>query len=395
LDNLTHSLLGAVLGEVARPRGAPGPPRRLFVVSGILAANLPDLDLLYTGITPPPLGYLLHHRGHTHTLVGLMVQMAALAAVYRFLPPVRRLLPDERVRLWVLIAVGLLSHLLLDAGNSYGVHPFFPFDSRWYYGDAVFILEPWLWLLLGIPVAWMAPPVARVALLVFLAVLPLGLSWVGLVPPGAVAALLATAFVFAWGLSRLSSRARAWTALGASLVFVGALFGLSHVARGETKRLVAPARHGEILDVVLTPDPANPLCWSVIVIERDDGAGEYALHPGTLSVAPDWLAPTACASHRFGGPRPYRISEGRLALYEEIRQPLEGLRALQDRDCAAKAWLQFGRAPRLVDGEIVDVRFERGGDNFTAMRLRVGPEASVCPPHLTRWDPPREDLLAR
>ena len=364
------------------------------MVSGILAANLPDLDLLYTGITPPPLGYLLHHRGHTHTLVGLLVQMAALAAVYRFLPPVRRLLRDERGRLWGLIAAGLLSHLLLDAGNSYGVHPFFPFDSRWYYGDAVFILEPWLWLLLGLPVAWMAPPVTRVALLAFLAVLPLGLSWVGLVPPGAVAALLATALVFAWGLSRLSSRARAWAALGASTAFVGVLFGLSHVARAETRRLLAPARHGEILDVVLTPDPANPLCWSVIVIERDDGAGEYALHPGTLSVAPDWLAPTACASHRFGGPRPYRISEGRLALYGEIRQPLETLRALQDRDCGVKAWLQFGRAPRLVDEEIVDVRFDRGGDNFTAMRLRAGPEASVCPPHLTRWEPPRADLLA-
>src|SRR6185295_3005347 len=124
-----------------------------------------------------PLGYLLHHRGHTHTLVGLLVQMAALAAVYRFLPPVRRLLPDERVRLWVLISVALLSHLLLDAGNSYGVHPFFPFDSRWYYGDAVFILEPWLWLLLGMPVAWMASRAGtRVVLLALLLILPAGLA---------------------------------------------------------------------------------------------------------------------------------------------------------------------------------------------------------------------------
>jgi len=395
LDNLTHSLLGAALGEVARPRRASGSSRRVFVVSGVLAANLPDLDLLYTGITPPPLGYLLHHRGHTHTLVGLLVQMAALAAVYRFLPPVRRLPPDERVRLWVLISVGLLSHLMLDAGNSYGVHPFFPFDSRWYYGDAVFILEPWLWLLLGVPVAWMAPRVARVALLVFMAVLPLGLSRAGVVPPGAVGALLATGLVFAWGLSRLSSRARTWTGMGASVAFVGVLFGLSHVARGETRRLLGSARRSEILDVVLTPDPANPLCWSVIVVERDQGAGEYALHPGTLSVAPAWLAPTACASHRFGGPRPYRMVDGRLALYEDIRQPLEILRALQERDCAVKAWLQFGRAPRLVDGEIVDLRFDRGGDNFTAMGLRAGPEAAICPPHLTRWEPPRADLLAR
>jgi inner membrane protein len=395
LDNLTHSLLGAALGEVARPGRAPGPPRRLFVVSGVVAANLPDLDLLYTGITPPPLGYLLHHRGHTHTLVGLLVQFAALAALYWWLPPVRRLLPDERWRLFVLIAAALLSHLLLDAGNSYGVHPFFPFGSRWYYGDAVFILEPWLWLLLGLPVAWMASRAAtRVVLIALLAVLLLALARVGIVPRGAVAALFATGLVFVAALSRLSARGRSWAALGTSLVFVGLLFGLSHLARGETRRLLAPALPGAILDVVLTPDPANPLCWSVIVVDRDDGAGEYGLHPGTLSVAPGWLPPTACASHRFGAPRPYRIVDGRLAVYGDIRQPLESLRALRDRDCAVKAWLQFGRAPRVVDGEIVDLRFDRGRDNFTAMRLAAGPEAASCPPHLTRWEPPRSDLLA-
>jgi inner membrane protein len=131
----------------------------------------------------------------------------------------------------------------------------------------------------------------------------------------------------------------------------------------------------------------------VIVVERDDGAGEYGLQPGTLSVAPSWLAPTACASHRFGASRSYRIVDGRLVLYEDVRQPLETLRALHDRDCGARAWLQFGRAPRLVDGQIVDLRFDRGGDNFTAMRLRAGPDAANCPPHLTRWEPPRADLL--
>ena len=38
------------------------------------------------------------------------------------------------------------SHLVLDWTNSYGVHPFWPFDDRWRYGDAVFIVEPWLWV---------------------------------------------------------------------------------------------------------------------------------------------------------------------------------------------------------------------------------------------------------
>jgi inner membrane protein len=394
LDNLTHSLLGAALAEVALPRATVAPPRRLFVVSGVLAANLPDLDLVYTGITPPPLGYLLHHRGHTHTLVGLVVQAAVLGLVYWLIPAVRRLPPAHRARLWMLISAALLSHLLLDAGNSYGVHPFFPFDSRWYYGDAVFILEPWLWFLLGMPAAWMASRMwTRLALLGFLAILPLGLYRAGVVSPVAVAALFAAGVVFGWALGRFSPQGRAWTAIAASAVFVGVLFGLSAFARAETKELLAPAVRGDILDVVLTPDPGNPVCWSVIVVERDDGAGEYALHSGTLSLAPDWLAPARCASHRYGGPRPYQEAERRLALYDAVRQPLDGLRALRDRDCWVNAWLQFGRAPRVEDGMIFDMRFDRGGRNFTSMALRPGPEGSICPSHLTSWEPPRADLL--
>src|SRR5207247_4968018 len=51
-----------------------------------------------------------------------------------------------------LIAVswlGLLLHLAFDSLNNYGVRPFLPFSSRWLYGDLVFIVDPWFWLLLG------------------------------------------------------------------------------------------------------------------------------------------------------------------------------------------------------------------------------------------------------
>jgi inner membrane protein len=396
LDNLTHSLLGAALAEVARPPGPMRPPRRLFYVTGVLAANLPDLDLLYTWVAPPPLGYLLHHRGHTHTLVGLLAQAALFGLGCRLTAPGRRLDTAGRVRLWILIAAGLLSHIVLDAGNSYGIHPFFPFDARWYYGDAVFIFEPWLWVLLGVPVALTASRRAtRAALLGLVAILPMALARAGVVPRGALAALIVAAGLLGWGVSRLAPRGRATAAIVASVVFVGSLFGLSPAAKREAKALLAPAVRGEILDVVLNPDPANPVCWSLIAIERDDAEGEYVLHGGTLSLVPAWVPPAACASHRYGGPRPYRVVEGRLVRYDEIRQPLETLRALDQRDCWVRAWLQFGRAPMVRDGEILDLRFDRGGDNFTAMRLRPPGEASHCPPHLTHWDLPRADLLER
>jgi hypothetical protein len=83
-----------------------------------------------------PIGYLLHHRGHTHTVMGLGVLAFALALAYRVAPRTRRPPLSEQFRLWLLIAMALASHLLLDALNNYGVHPFYPFDSTWYFADA-------------------------------------------------------------------------------------------------------------------------------------------------------------------------------------------------------------------------------------------------------------------
>jgi ribosomal protein L28 len=59
-----------------RKRRRPAPDTdddaQLTLVS-ILANNAPDLDIVYIGITGGKLGYLLHHRGHTHTLVATLV----------------------------------------------------------------------------------------------------------------------------------------------------------------------------------------------------------------------------------------------------------------------------------------------------------------------------------
>ncbi len=153
MDNLTHSLVGAALADVAL-RETPGRAgRRLFLATGVIASNLPDIDLVYTGVSPAPLGYLLHHRGHTHTVAGLIAQALVIAAVC-LAPPLRRAIRDAGAgRFWALVAASLAFHLVLDSWNTYGVHPFWPLDARWYYGDAIFIFEPWLWLFLGMSAA--------------------------------------------------------------------------------------------------------------------------------------------------------------------------------------------------------------------------------------------------
>ncbi len=395
MDNLTHSLVGAALAHLALPDDATKSQRRLILAAALVAANLPDIDLAYVRITPPPLGYLLHHRGHTHTLVGLVAQGALLGLVCRVVPPLWRLIAGYGARMGALMAAGLLTHLLLDAANSYGVHPFHPFDSRWYYGDAVFILEPWLWVLLGVPVAWNAAGrITRLALFGLVALLPVLMTVVGVILKGPVAVLAAAGVALAWWSRSLSFRARAMAALGLTTGFIAGLFALSAVAEARTRALVAPAVRGEVVDTILNPNPADPLCWMAIAIEKHEAGGEYVFHRGTLSLVADWRPPTACASHRFtrqnaaGGPP---VAS---AWRDPLPQPLGRLRDLGARDCWVRAWLQFGRAPAFGPAEIYDLRFDDGTrDNFTAMKLNATAEAAGCPPHATSWAMPRADLL--
>jgi inner membrane protein len=58
---------------------------------------------------------------------------------------------------WLLLLsyVGVYSHVFLDFLNNYGVRLLAPLDWRWFYGDALFIADVWLWLMLGVGV-WLA-----------------------------------------------------------------------------------------------------------------------------------------------------------------------------------------------------------------------------------------------
>jgi inner membrane protein len=49
---------------------------------------------------------------------------------------------------------GLL-HIFLDYTNNYGVRPFLPFSDHWYYGDFIFVIDPWIWLILGSSLVWL------------------------------------------------------------------------------------------------------------------------------------------------------------------------------------------------------------------------------------------------
>jgi inner membrane protein len=379
VDNLTHSLVGAALAELTLPAGASRATRRTFFIAGVAAANLPDADLFYTSITAAPIGSLLHHRGHTHTVAGIALLGLAMAAVCA-LPSVRDSIGSWRSRLWLLVALGLTSHLVLDSWNSYGVHPFWPIASRWFYGDAIYILEPWLWVLLGAAATMNTlSRVGRALLAGFVAVL-LGLgTWMGVIPKPALLLLLVAAGGFASLARRSSAARRSSVALALSALFVTGVFGLREMARAEVAAAPATRGYRQRLDLVLSSEAANPLCWSVLSIESDEGADAYAMTRGTAAV----VIRSAC-----GSPRAQNVE------WETPQiQSISRLRALYAGDCWVRAWLQFGRAPELGTNVISDLRYS-GPDrpNFTTMPLGPRP-GGACPEHLTDWRPPRADLL--
>src|SRR5690349_16282166 len=154
MDNVTHSLAGLLLAESAvRLRGRASLRTThlgaVAATASVVAANLPDADLFYTGGGGDRLAYMLHHRGYTHTVIGVVIGAALMwgAAMLVLRWRSRQWSPRSDTRwLFALLLVSTVSHLVLDWTNSYGVHPFWPLDDRWYYGDAVFIVEPWLWV---------------------------------------------------------------------------------------------------------------------------------------------------------------------------------------------------------------------------------------------------------
>ena len=384
--------MGATLAELALPANARPAQRGLFYAAGIVAANLPDADLFYTSITPPPLGYLLHHRGYTHTVVGIVVLAIAMALVLWTVPGTRRLIAESRQRFWVLVIVALASHLVLDSWNSYGVHPFWPVYNGWFYGDAIYILEPWLWVILGVAVALNARTTRwRWILFVGLVVaVPLAAVRLSLIPSGALVAIFIIGVVLGWTTRRTTPRTRSTIALGAAAAFVIAMFGLSRVARAASVASAGAYQQGVIVDVVLNPRPGAPLCWTALAIEKREVRGEYVMRRGSLALFDGWLPRSLCD---LGGARPTPIgaSRTRVAWFLEFDESLSRLRALARDDCWARAWLQFARAPGLSADALTDERF--GSAGFTTMRLRDPAAASVCPPHLTNWAMPRADLL--
>ncbi len=155
MDNVCHTLVGAALAQAGLKRRT-----RFATATLLIGANLPDLDALAY-----PLGgslcALSFRRGWTHGVAALLILPSLLAgavllwhrvASRRSLraTPAADAAPAPRAgQLWLLSAVSVFTHPLLDYLNTYGVRWLMPFTGRWWYGDALFIVDPWIWAVLA------------------------------------------------------------------------------------------------------------------------------------------------------------------------------------------------------------------------------------------------------
>jgi inner membrane protein len=107
-----------------------------------------------------PAADLAFRRGWTHGVLALAVLPVLLTGgMLLFDRALRRAsrssLPSGVIPRQVLILafISILSHPILDTLNTYGVRWLMPFSGRWFYGDTLFIIDPWMWLALGTGVA--------------------------------------------------------------------------------------------------------------------------------------------------------------------------------------------------------------------------------------------------
>ncbi len=225
MEPVTHMLTGAVLARAGFNRKAA-----YAVWAMAIAAEFPDIDIAWGYVSGPVAG-LEHHRGITHTFVAVPVEAAVITAGFWLLHRRRKRTPDAPVSwgwLYGGCLVALLSHILLDWTNNYGVRPFFPFNPRWYAGSFVFIFEPVMFAMLL--VALLAP------------------ALFGLVNSEV-------------GARREKFRGRGWAI--AALVGIAGLYGFRYHERQTAMRMVfedAP----QSLSVFASPHPGNPFLWSVV-----------------------------------------------------------------------------------------------------------------------------------
>ncbi len=271
LDPIAHTLAGATLAQTGLKKLTP-----LATATLLIGANLPDIDgvMSFFGSDTS----LYYRRGITHGILAQMLLPFLLTAgVLAFDRWVRRRRHPEcspvRPRQILLLAfLSVLSHPFLDWLNTYGVRLLMPFSGRWFYGDTLFIVDAWMWLLMGAATVlaysesrrsqwlWIGLGVATSWLVSQAAFVPLAakvLWWVGIVT------------IVGVRIKGMPISRNKFVALGGLTVFGFYLIALTfgnHHAQNKVEDWLNSYQGETLTDVMIGPVPANPFYREVIAV---------------------------------------------------------------------------------------------------------------------------------
>ncbi|MEO7971866.1 MAG: metal-dependent hydrolase [bacterium] len=376
MDNLTHSLVGLAAAKAGLEKLSPG-----ATVLCVLAANSPDADIVT--LVGGRWIYLQNHRGITHSIIGTIALALALPLVFHaigwLIARLRSRKPVTRLRgLMIASIVVTATHPLLDWTNNYGVRLLLPWNSRWFYGDLVFIMDPVFWLVLGGAAFLVAARTRiKVAAWIVIAAITSTLVFFGPVGRGGLANALPLRIIWITalvGLVVLYTRevGPRWgakiprVALAIIVVYVAGLFAvhalalrrLSGVATELTK-----TNNEQVVALAAMPTLANPLRWICIVA-------------------------TEASAYRFELALTGTAKPARLVRYQKPNEFSSPVVARAEADYRAQVFLGFARFPvvQVADPncttqtlvQFADLRYTEPGSTGT-FSLDVPVECGVTP----------------
>jgi inner membrane protein len=332
MDPITHTLTGGALAGTGLRRISPGATATL-----ILASNAPDVDALaYFG---DPYWALAFRRGITHGPLGMVLLPPLVVGAVLLWHRWRRgrgerpggfhsavsspsgsagPAPPRPGALLGLALLGVVVHQLMDWTNSYGTRFWEPFSSRWSYLDALFIVDPWLWVLLGggLLLAWR------------------------------------------WG--------ERWARLGGAgaLAYILFMVSSSALARAEVRNAWEGVGMGPVVEIMAAPAPLNPLARSVVV-----ETGE-AYHLGRFS----WLQRPRVRFEAAPLPKLHATTGSLLSPWEAVEAARQ--------DPSLRDYLVWSRFPHFqvvplpgggAEVRVGDARFTgfRGAGSLSGLRVEV------------------------
>lgn len=326
MDNLTHTLTGVLLARAGLGRLAPR-----ATLTAVLAANLPDLDVISGAFGSHV--YLDYHRHCTHALAATPL----LAVIPLLALRVNR--RDWRGTYLVSLA-GVLSHVLMDWTNIYGTRLALPFSPAWLRLDFMPVVD--VWILMAFLLALAAPAFSR------LVGSEIGESR----RPGAPGrgwARFALGFFLLWSAGRAGAHQRAVATLDA------------HLYGGSPPAAVAAL-----------PDPVDPFRWRGLVRLP----GRYSIVPVNLLRRFD---PEAGQTYYTAEPSPARQAAAGAPPFRAFLRfaafPLWTVTPLPEGEWQVELFdLRFGtpQQPGFVASARVDSenRVLRAGFSFGQLRIR-------------------------